>query len=45
MSRPLARPACRAARSVLGEQAVVAGAVLVAGSFVESWLSDRMARA
>lgn len=35
----------RAARSVLGEQAVVAGALIVAGSFVESWLSTHLARA
>jgi predicted NBD/HSP70 family sugar kinase len=38
-------PGVRAARSVLGEQAVVAGALIVAGSFVESWLSTHMARA
>jgi predicted NBD/HSP70 family sugar kinase len=38
-------PGVRAARSVLGEQAVVVGAVIVAGSFVESWLSTRLARA
>jgi predicted NBD/HSP70 family sugar kinase len=35
----------KVARSVLGEQAVVVGAVLVAGSFVESWLSKRLVRA
>ena len=35
----------KVARSVLGEQAVVVGAVLVAGSFVDSWLSKRLARA
>jgi predicted NBD/HSP70 family sugar kinase len=33
------------ARSVLGEQAVVVGAVLVAGSFVDDWLSQRLVRA
>jgi predicted NBD/HSP70 family sugar kinase len=38
-------PDIRIARSVLGEQAVVAGAILVAGSFVEDWLSRRLARA
>lgn len=38
-------PGVRAARSVLGEQAVVAGALIVAGSFVESWLSTHLARA
>lgn len=38
-------PGVRAARSVLGEQAVVAGALIVAGSFVESWISDHLARA
>jgi predicted NBD/HSP70 family sugar kinase len=38
-------PDIRIARSVLGEQAVVAGAVLVAGSFVDDWLSRRLARA
>jgi glucokinase len=35
----------KVARSVLGEQAVVVGAVLVAGSFVDSWLDNRLARA
>jgi glucokinase len=35
----------KVARSVLGEQAVVVGAVLVAGSFVESWLNRRLVRA
>jgi predicted NBD/HSP70 family sugar kinase len=35
----------KVARSVLGEQAVVVGAVLVAGSHVESWLNLRLARA
>ncbi len=38
-------PGVRAARSVLGEHAVVAGALIVAGSFVESWLSAHLARA
>jgi hypothetical protein len=38
-------PGVQTARSVLGEHAVVAGAVLVAGSFVEDWLSRRLARA
>jgi glucokinase len=38
-------PDIRIARSVLGEQAVVTGAILVAGSFVEDWLSRRLARA
>ena len=38
-------PGVKAARSVLGEQAVVAGALIVAGSFVESWISDHLARA
>jgi glucokinase len=38
-------PGVRAARSVLGEQAVVAGALIVAGSFVENWLSTHLARA
>jgi glucokinase len=33
------------ARSVLGEQAVVVGAVFVAGSHVDGWLSKRLARA
>jgi predicted NBD/HSP70 family sugar kinase len=33
------------ARSVLGEQAVVVGAVLVAGTFVDNWLSKRLVRA
>jgi glucokinase len=35
----------KVARSVLGEQAVVVGAVLVASSFVDSWLDNRLARA
>jgi glucokinase len=35
----------KVARSVLGEQAVVVGAVLVASSFIESWLDKRLARA
>ena len=35
----------KVARSVLGEQAVVVGAVLVAGSFVDSWLDTLLARA
>ena len=39
------RPGCRVARSVLGDQAVVAGAVLAASSLVEGWLTDRLARA
>jgi predicted NBD/HSP70 family sugar kinase len=34
----------KVARSVLGEQAVVVGAVLVAGSHVDSWLRKRLAR-
>src|ERR1700677_805671 len=34
----------RVARSVLGEQAVVAGAVLVARSLAQSWLGERLAR-
>ncbi|HEY2551063.1 MAG TPA: ROK family transcriptional regulator [Streptosporangiaceae bacterium] len=34
-----------AAPSILGERAVVLGAEIVAGSFVESWLSTRLARA
>lgn len=34
----------RAARSVLGEQAVVAGALIVAGSFVDTWISTHLAR-
>ena len=35
----------KVARSVLGEQAVVVGAVLVASTFIESWLDKRLARA
>jgi predicted NBD/HSP70 family sugar kinase len=35
----------KVARSVLGEQAVVVGAVLVAGSHVDDWLRKRLARA
>lgn len=35
----------RVARSVLGDQAVIAGAVLAASSLAEGWLTDRMARA
>ena len=35
----------RVARSVLGDQAVIAGAVLAAGSLAEGWLTDRLARA
>jgi glucokinase len=35
----------KVARSVLGEQAVVVGAVFVAGSHVDGWLSKRLARA
>ena len=38
-------PGLPVARSVLGEQAVVAGAVLVARSLAQSWLSDRLAHA
>jgi predicted NBD/HSP70 family sugar kinase len=38
-------PGVRASRSVLGEQAVVTGALIVAGRFVESWLSAHLARA
>jgi predicted NBD/HSP70 family sugar kinase len=38
-------PRLKVARSVLGEQAVVVGAVLVAGSHVDSWLRNRLARA
>jgi predicted NBD/HSP70 family sugar kinase len=34
----------RAARSVLGEQAVVTGALIVAGSFVDNWISNHLAR-
>jgi predicted NBD/HSP70 family sugar kinase len=34
----------KVARSVLGEQAVVVGAVLVAGSHVDGWLRKRLAR-
>jgi glucokinase len=34
----------RVARSVLGERAVVAGAVLVARSLAQSWLGERLAR-
>lgn len=37
-------PGLRVARSVLGEHAVVTGAVLVAGSFVDSWLNEQLAR-
>jgi hypothetical protein len=33
------------ARSVLGDQAVIAGAALVASSLAEGWLTDRLARA
>jgi predicted NBD/HSP70 family sugar kinase len=35
----------RVARSVLGDQAVIAGAVLAASSLAEGWLTDRLARA
>ncbi len=35
----------KVARSVLGEQAVVTGAVLTAGTFVEGWLHRQLARA
>jgi glucokinase len=35
----------KVARSVLGEQAVVVGAVLVAGSHVDDWLRKRLVRA
>ena len=35
----------RVDRSVLGDQAVIAGAVLVASSLAEGWLTDRLARA
>ena len=38
-------PRLKVARSVLGEQAVVVGAVFVAGSHVDSWLRNRLARA
>lgn len=38
-------PRLKVARSVLGEQAVVVGAVFVAGSHVDSWLRSRLARA
>jgi predicted NBD/HSP70 family sugar kinase len=38
-------PRLKVARSVLGEQAVVVGAVFVAGSHVDSWLRKRLARA
>jgi predicted NBD/HSP70 family sugar kinase len=38
-------PRLKVARSVLGEQAVVVGAVLVAGSHVDGWLRKRLARA
>jgi predicted NBD/HSP70 family sugar kinase len=34
----------QAARSVLGEQAVVTGALIVAGSFVDNWISNHLAR-
>jgi glucokinase len=36
--------AIQAAPSVLGERAVLVGAEIVAGSFVESWLSTRLTR-
>jgi predicted NBD/HSP70 family sugar kinase len=42
---PLLPAGLKIARSVLGEQAVVVGAVLVAGSFVDSWLNQRLVRA
>ena len=42
---PLLPTELKVARSVLGEQAVVTGAVLTAGSFVENWLHKRLARA
>jgi predicted NBD/HSP70 family sugar kinase len=35
----------RVARSVLGDQAVIAGAVLAASSLADGWLTDRLARA
>jgi predicted NBD/HSP70 family sugar kinase len=35
----------RVARSVLGDQAVIAGAVLAASSLAQGWLTDRLARA
>jgi glucokinase len=38
-------PGLPVARSVLGEQAVVAGAILVARSLAQSWLSDHLAQA
>ena len=38
-------PRLKVARSVLGEQAVVVGAVFVAGSHVDGWLRKRLARA
>jgi predicted NBD/HSP70 family sugar kinase len=38
-------PRLKVARSVLGEQAVVVGATLVAGSHVDGWLRNRLARA
>jgi glucokinase len=35
----------RVARSILGEQAVIAGAMLAASSLAEGWLTERLARA
>jgi predicted NBD/HSP70 family sugar kinase len=35
----------RVARSILGDQAVIAGAVLAASSLAQGWLTDRLARA
>jgi predicted NBD/HSP70 family sugar kinase len=37
-------PGMQAARSVLGEQAVVAGALIVAGTFVDRWISNHLTR-